>query len=122
MRWVAFLVLLLSATLSFGQTNRPNSSSADQPSKNGEITVRGCVEKGDGDYTLLKQDPGMTYELAASDKTKLRQYLGQRVEVVGTKSPSSGTSSDATMPTGSPASVTLTITSIRTIARECQVR
>jgi lipocalin len=122
MKWVALLALLLSTAFIFGQSSQANSSTTDQSSNNGEVTVRGCVQKGDGDYVLLKQDPGMTYELATSGKTKLRNYLGQWVEVTGTKSPSSSTSSDATMPTGSPASVTLTVNSIRTISKECQSR
>ena len=36
----------------------------------------------------------MTYELQATGKIKLRRYLGQRVEVTGTESPSMSTSSD----------------------------
>jgi hypothetical protein len=61
----------------------------------------------------------MTYELQATGKTKLRHYLGQRVEVTGNESPSMSTSSDTSARMGSPASVTLTITSIKTIDKEC---
>jgi hypothetical protein len=62
----------------------------------------------------------MTYELQATGKTKLHKYLGQQVEVIGTESPSMSTSSDVLgTRTGSPASVTLTITSIKTIEKEC---
>ena len=46
---------------------------------------------------------------------------GQQVEVTGTKSPSMETSSDAATRT-SPSPVTLTITSIKTIAKECPAR
>jgi hypothetical protein len=63
----------------------------------------------------------MTYELQATGKTKLRHYLGQRVEVIGTESPSLSTSSDTSTRMGSPASMTLTITSIKTIDKECPV-
>ncbi len=64
----------------------------------------------------------MTYQLQATGKTRLRQYLGQRVEVIGEESPTLSTSSDALNKTGSASSVTLTITSIRTIEKECTVR
>jgi hypothetical protein len=45
-------------------------------------------------------------------------YLGQQVEVAGKQSPSLTTSSDS-LEGRAPSSVTLTISSIRTIAREC---
>jgi len=71
------------------------------------------------DYILFKQDPAVTYELQPTGKMKLRRYLGQQVEVTGKESPSMSTSSDALARMGSPASVTLTITSIKTIEKEC---
>jgi hypothetical protein len=64
----------------------------------------------------------MTYQLQATGKTKLGQYLGQQVEVTGQTSPSLNTSSDALAKLGSPASVTLTVTSIKTLAKECTAR
>jgi hypothetical protein len=84
-----------------------------------QVTVQGCVSKASGDYILEKQHPAMTYELQATGKIKLSQYLGQRVEIAGTTSPSMATSSDAITKTGAPSSVTLTISSIRTISKEC---
>jgi hypothetical protein len=113
---------LLAATL-WAQDSLPDSSSqrAAKHSKQ-SVTVQGCVSRSSGDYILFKQDPGMTYELQATGKTKLRKYLGQQVEVTGTESASLSTSSDALARTGSPASVTLTITSIKSIAKECQAR
>jgi len=65
---------------------------------------------------LIKQDPGVTYELQATRKTKLSRYLGQRVEITGTQSPSLSTTSDAAR---APAPVTLTVASIKTIDKEC---
>jgi hypothetical protein len=105
------------------QESNPPSGSSQDNSKHakGQITVQGCVGRSTGDYILTKQDPGMTYELQATGKTKLRHYLGQRVEVTGTESPSLSTSSDTSARMGSPASVTLMITSIKTIDKECTV-
>jgi hypothetical protein len=75
-----------------------------------------------GDYVLIKQDPGDTYELQASRKLKLHAYLGQRVEVTGKESPSLSTSSDAMTRAGSASPVTITVSSIKTIDKECPAR
>ncbi len=115
--------LLLSGSFLLAQSSNP-SNTGQQKSKDskGEVTIQGCVGRSSGDYILMKQDPAMTYELQATGKIRLRKYLGQQVEVTGKESPSMSTSSDYLTRTGSPASVTLTITSIKTIAKECPVR
>ncbi len=84
-----------------------------------QVTVRGCVSRASGDYILEKQNPAMTYELQATGKIKLSHYLGQRVEITGTTSPSMSTSSDAIEKMGAPSSVTLTVSSIRSVSKEC---
>ena len=114
-----FAVLLSGSFLLAQNSNSSNPSQPDSKDSRGQITVRGCVGRSTGDYILMKQDSAMTYELQATGKTKLRKYLGQQVEVTGKESPSMSTSSDALARTGSPSSVTLTITSIRTIEKEC---
>jgi hypothetical protein len=88
----------------------------------GQITVQGCVSRSGGDYVLIKQHPEMTYELHGTGKLKLRHYLGQRVEVVGNEAPSLSTSSDAMNKTGSAAATTISVSSIRTISRDCPAR
>lgn len=115
-------VLLLLSSLLLAQESNPSATSQPK-SKNakGQVTVQGCVGKFSGDYVLTKQDPAITYELQATGKTKLRHYLGQRVEVTGTEAPSMSTSSDALNKTGSASPVTITITSIKTISQECTV-
>ena len=118
-----WLALLLSGSFLLAQNSNPsNASQQNSKDSKGQLTVQGCVARSSGDYILMKQDPGMTYELQATGKIRLRKYLGQRVEVTGRESPSMSTSSDFLARTGSPASVTLTITSIKTIAKECPVR
>jgi len=115
--------LLLSSSFLLAQDTNP--ANANQPKKKGskdEITVQGCVGRSSGDYVLTKQDPAMTYELQATGKTKLRNYLGQRVEVTGKESATLSTSSDALNKTGSASPVTITITSIKTIDKDCTVR
>ena len=114
------LVLLVSASIIVAQDNNlPKGASSDNSRvSRGQITVEGCVSRSNGDYTLVKPDPAMTYELHPTGKTKLSHYLGQQVQVTGTTSPSLRTSSDS-LEGRAPSSVTLTFTSIKTIAKEC---
>ena len=118
-----WFALLLSGSLLLAQDSTPaNNSQQKSKASKGEITVQGCVGRSSGDYVLTKQNPAMTYELQGTHKIRLRNYLGQRVEVTGSESPTMSTSSDAMNKTGSAAPVTLTVTSIRTIDKECTVR
>ncbi len=110
--------LLLSASFVVAQDNQ----SADTPNAKGQVTVQGCVTRANGDYTLIRQDPAITYELQAGRKIKLHSYLGQRVEITGQQSASLSTSSDAITRTGSPSPLTITVSSIRTLNKECTVR
>ena len=77
------------------------------------------MSRSSGDYILMKQDPGITYQLQATGKIKLRHYMGQRVEATGSESPTMSTSSDAMNKVGSAAPVTLTITSIKILDKKC---
>ncbi|MGA2376186.1 MAG: hypothetical protein ABSF72_11745 [Candidatus Sulfotelmatobacter sp.] len=109
------IALLLSGTLVFAQ----DSGSGSAKDSKGQVTIQGCVNRSSGDYILMKQNPGVSYQLQATGKIKLRHYLGQRVEVIGSESPTMSTSSDSMNRVGSAAPVTLTIASIRTIDKEC---
>jgi hypothetical protein len=122
MRKLCFALLVSSAFLLAQDSNSSSQNKNHSDDSKGPVTVRGCVSRANGDYTLMKQDPDETYELQAANKIKLRHYLGQRVEVTGTKSPSMSTSSDAIARTGSPSPVTLTITSIKTLDKDCTQR
>jgi len=115
--------LLLSASFVVAQDNKP-AAGASEKSKNtkDQVTVQGCVSRSSGDYVLMKQDPAVTYELQATGKMRLRNYLGQRVEVTGQESPTMSTSSDTLTKTGSASPVTITVRSIKTIDKECSVR
>ncbi len=121
MRPLVLAMLLLSA--SFAVAQNPNASPADNSKHDkGEITIQGCVTRFSGDYVLMKQDPGVSYELLATGKIKLKDYLGQRVEVTGEQSPTLSSSSDAMNRVGSASPVTITIRSIKTLDRECPLR
>ncbi len=115
--------LLLSSSFLLAQDSAPNKSN-QQNSKDskGQVTLQGCVSRFGGDYILMKQNPAVTYQLDATGKIRLRHYLGQRVEAIGSESPTMSTSSDAMDKVGSAAPVTLTVTSIKTIDKDCTVR
>jgi len=115
--------LLLSGSFLLAQDSNPsNPGQRDSKDSKGEVTMQGCVSRSSGDYILMKQDPAVTYELQGSHKIKLRHYLGQRVEVTGNESPTMASSSDAMNKVGSAAPVTLTITSIKTLDKDCSAR
>jgi hypothetical protein len=116
---LAIFLLLCNAVL-LAQSNSSNTS--DSKSSSGTVTVTGCVDRNRGDYVLIQGSAGMTYQLQGTDKTKLRNYLGQRVQVTGNKFPSMETSSDAMTGSGTPAPVTIRVTSIKTISKECAER
>ena len=115
-----FFSLLLSGGFLLAQDSNPGHPSQHRPKDSkDQVTVQGCVSRSNGDYILMKQNPAMTYELQATGKTRLRNYLGQSVEVTGTESPTLSSSSDSLNKIGSAAPVTITITSIKTIDKDC---
>jgi len=122
MKKMWLVALLFSGSFLLAQDSSTSTTGHDTAKDSkGEVTVRGCVSRASGDYILMKQDPGVTYELQATGKIKLSQYLGQQVVVTGKQSPSLSTSSDAIERTV-PSPVTLTISSIKTISKECTDR
>jgi hypothetical protein len=112
-----WFALLLSSSFLLAQDNSNATGQDNSKDSKGPVTVQGCVSRASGDFTLTKQDPGVTYELQATGKIKFSRYLGQQVEVTGNQSPTLSTSSDMSRRSASP--VTLTVRSIKTIAKEC---
>ena len=119
MKQIMLLVLVISAGVLLAQDNNPSASADNAQVGKGQTTVRGCVSRLNGEFILVKQDPAITYELHSGGKVKLGHYLGQQVEVTGKTSPSLSTNSDSLGRGGAPSSLTLTATSIRTIAKDC---
>ncbi len=115
MKKLLFVALLLSGSLLLAQDN----STMSQKDSKGQVTVSGCVSRSSGDYVLMKTNPAITYQLHASGKTRLKHYLGQRVEVTGEEEPTLSTSSDAMARMGSASPITLRISSIKTIDKDC---
>ncbi|MBV8053393.1 MAG: hypothetical protein JOZ80_19545 [Acidobacteriaceae bacterium] len=123
MRMAMSLVVILAAILMWAQSNQnpPTNQPSNNSNNNGAVTVRGCVTMENGDYVLTKQDPGNTYQLQKADHVKLRDYLGQRVEISGTKSTTMPTSEDEiNARAGSASPVSISVKSIKTISKECR--
>lgn len=114
-------VLLLSGSFLLAQdSSSANTSQQGSKDSKGQVTLQGCVSRSNGDFILMKTNPAVSYELHGRRGIKLGHYLGQRVEVTGSESPSLATSSD-TMTRTNASPVTLTVTSIKTIDKECSV-
>ena len=116
--WIAALLLSGSVLLAQDGTSA-NTNKREAKDPKGQVTLQGCVSRSNGDFVLMKQNPAITYQLQATNKIKLSHYMGQRVEATGSESPTMSTSSDSMNKVGSAAPVTLTITSIKTIAKGC---
>jgi len=84
--------------------------------KQGQVTVRGCVSRASGDFTLMQSDPANSYVLRPTGKLKLDPYLGQQVEITGREAPSMASSSNRGRPA---AAVTIVVESIKTISKSC---
>jgi hypothetical protein len=113
------IALLFSASFALAQDKAPTDNSQ---APKGQVTLRGCVSRSNGDYILIKQEPEMTYELQGTHGIRLHKYLGQRVEVTGDSGPTLSSSSDAMNKIGSASPVTITVRSIRTVDKECPTR
>lgn len=115
---VTVVLIVLCAAVSLAQTTDTTTASKSKKSKD-EVTVRGCLGKSSTDYILTQADEGNSYELQGSRKMRLGPYLGQEVEVTGVESPSMSTSSDYLTRAGAASSVTITVHSIKSIAKRC---
>lgn len=123
MKTLLVIALFLSGTLLFSQNNGAANdaqrTSNDAANSHQKVTVTGCVSEFSGDYTLMKENPAITYELQATGKIKLHNYLGRRVEVTGMQETSLSTSSDAMAKEGSPSPLTINISSIKILDKDC---
>jgi hypothetical protein len=119
MKTLICAIALLSGGLLLAQNGSAASNEQKSNDSKGQVTLTGCVSRFGGDYTLTKENPGITYELQATGKTRLKNYLGKRVEVTGNAAPTMSSSSDAMDKTGSAAPTTITIDSIKIIDQNC---
>jgi hypothetical protein len=113
---IVFMLLFVVGSLLMAQANQ-GQSQPPAKSKEGKVTVQGCVSRSFGDFVLMQSDPANSFVLEPTRKIKLEPYLGQQVEVTGTESPTMSTSSSFRKRAGS--SVTIMVDSINTISKRC---
>jgi hypothetical protein len=120
MKTLVYVTLLLVTSVLLPQDgNSGNSQKHDSSARKDEVTVQGCVSRQNSDYILMKQDPGITYQLQSNGKLRLKKYLGQQVEITAQEVPTLSSSSDAMNKVGSASPVTLVILSIKTVNSSC---
>lgn len=98
-----------------------NQGQSEQPpqNQNGQVTEKGCISRSRGHYLLVQSDPSNSYVLEATGTTDIGHYLGQQVEVTGTESHTSPTSSHSMGETSGGPQVTIRVDSINTISERC---
>ncbi len=113
---LAVSVLLLGATWVTAQNYPTQSKSANTGS---QTTVVGCLSGSAGSY-MLTDKKGDNFELTG-DIAKLSEHVGHEIEVTGTESAASTTtSSGASNSTMGQAQKTIDVTSFKHVSKTCQ--
>jgi hypothetical protein len=112
-------VLLLASSCLLAQSNSGAMSQDKSKEGKGQVTVRGCIDRERGDYVLIQQEPGMTWQVQGTDKIHMSKYFGQRVEVTGKKVTSLESSSDAMTNASTPSPVTIMVSSVKVLDKSC---
>ncbi len=123
MKTFAF-ALLLAATAALCQTPEvasdpqqpqasPTAPAPDQSTVKPQ-TVRGCLNSAGDNYTVTDQVSGKTFKLEGSTD-RLKQYIGQTVEISGSVKSVDGDSKPANADTGD----TLTLADVKQISDKC---
>jgi hypothetical protein len=111
-----------------GSSNASQTSSASQTSADNsgnQTKVEGCLSSSNGSYTLTAAD-GTAYQLSG-DTSQLNDHVGHEVQITGTKTPASASSSSGNAgastassgQTGSSNQPTLNVSSFKHISKTC---
>ena len=112
------LVLLASAAWLQAQAGGYSQPSQSSGSASGHMTVQGCLQGSDGNYTLTADD-GTMYQLTGNT-SDLSAHVGHEVQISGTTSASSMSgSSRASTPEGTQ-QATLDVKSMKHISKTCK--
>jgi len=111
------LALLVPATRLQSQDTSQAGSSQAGTAPSDQITMEGCLQGTNGDYTLSTKSG--TYQLQG-DTSNLSPHVGHEVQITG---PTSGASamlpSVATAENGSPPKPTLTVERMKYVSENC---
>ena len=100
--------------------SQTSPSTSQTSSSDNQTTVQGCLSGSSGNYTLTDSS-GTRYQLSG-DTSKLSDHVGHKVEIKGTTTPSSTSSSGASgasSSTGANAQPTLNVSSFKHISSSC---
>jgi hypothetical protein len=114
------LTLLLSAAWLQAQDQYGSQAGSSQTgtAASGQTTVQGCLQGADGNYTLTDKS-GTTYQLQGDTK-KLTAHVGHEVQITGSTSGASATSSSMGAQAGGAQQPTLTVQSMKHVSKACQ--
>jgi hypothetical protein len=117
---VAMLALMMAGAVAQTPSTMPqsdpgngNSAAPDQSSVKPQ-TVRGCLSSAGDNYTVIDQVSGKTFKLEGSTD-RLKQYIGQTVEITGSVKSVDGDSRPATASTGD----ILTMADVKQVSDKC---
>jgi hypothetical protein len=91
-------------------------SGSNQTGAASQTSVQGCLQGSNGSYTITDAN-GTTYQVQG-DNAKLSKHVGHQVEITGTTSGSSASSTGETS-TGAGAQQTLTVTKVKHMSGSC---
>jgi hypothetical protein len=122
MKTLAFVLCIASAGLCQTPAITPDSqqtqSAPTQPAPDQSTvkpqTVRGCLTSAGDNYTLTDQVSGKTFKVQGSTD-RLKQYIGQTVEINGSVKSVDGESKPASASTGD----TLTMADVKQVSDKC---
>jgi len=112
------LSLLVSTAWVAAQSQYPQAGTSQTgTSASEQTTVRGCLQRTNGNYTLMA-DNGTTYQLQG-DTAKLSAHVGHEIQVTGSTMPTSGSSSSTTTQSSATQQPPLTVQSFKHISKSC---
>jgi hypothetical protein len=111
------LTFLIPAALLQAQDASQSASSQTGTAASGRTTVQGCLQGSDGNYTLTDKS-GTTYQLQG-DTSKLKAHVGHEVQITGSTSGTSATSSAMGTQAGGTQQPILTVQSMKHVSKTC---
>ena len=120
MKTLALMLCLSAAGFSQSPAVAPDSQVTPNPTMPPDQatvkpqTVRGCLTSAGDNYTVTDQVSGKTYKLEGSTD-RLKQYIGQTVDINGSVKSVDGDSKPANASTGD----TLTLADVKQVSDKC---
>lgn len=116
-------IFLLSTVWAVAQYDSQSSASSQSSSSEmSKTTLQGCLSGSDGNYTLTDQS-GAMYQLTG-DTAKLDKHIGHTIQVTGTPTTSSASSTTSGNPSGAmsgsaEAQQMFNVTSFKHVSSKC---